>query len=113
MRLSKTKLALFAIITIVIAGLCIPQQFTNPVEGADKKSYNPESFWYYPWGRSITHKGVDIFAARGTNVNSSTSGIVLYTGEIAVGGNVVVILGPKWRVHYYAHLDQIKTSSYS
>ena len=30
-----------------------------------------------------------------------------------MGGNVVFVLGPKWRVHYYAHLDEIKTSSFS
>ncbi len=24
-----------------------------------------------------------------------------------MGGKVVVILGPKWRIHYYAHLDEI------
>lgn len=26
-----------------------------------------------------------------------------------MGGNVVLILGPKWRLHYYAHLQAIKT----
>lgn len=23
------------------------------------------------------------------------------------GGNVVAVLGPKWRVHYYAHLQEV------
>ncbi len=23
-----------------------------------------------------------------------------------MGGNVVLVLGPKWRLHYYAHLEQ-------
>jgi murein DD-endopeptidase MepM/ murein hydrolase activator NlpD len=75
-----------------------------PVEGATKSDYNKDTFWFYPWGKSVTHKGVDIFAKEGTNVKSSTWGIVLYSGKIEVGGNVVLILGPKWRLHYYAHL---------
>ncbi|WP_244174736.1 M23 family metallopeptidase [Tenacibaculum discolor] len=28
-----------------------------------------------------------------------------------MGGNIVVILGPKWRLHYYAHLEEVKTTS--
>lgn len=84
-----------------------------PVEKATKSDYNPESFWYYPWGRSVTHKGVDIFADKGTNIRSATRGIVLFAGEIRMGGNVVFVLGPKWRLHYYAHMDDIKTASFS
>lgn len=84
-----------------------------PVDGATKTSYNPKSFWYYPWGKSVTHKGVDIFAKEGTNVSSSTSGLVIYCGQISMGGNVVLILGSKWRLHYYAHLKEIKTSAFS
>ncbi len=81
-----------------------------PVEGATKSSYNEKSFWYYPWGKSVTHKGVDIFAKEGTTVGSSTSGLVIYCGQLKMGGNVVFVLGPKWRIHYYAHLQEIKTS---
>lgn len=84
-----------------------------PVKGASPSDYNSESFWYYPWGKSGTHKGVDIFAKKGTAVNSSTRGIVLYAGNIRLGGNFVLILGPKWRLHYYAHLDETKTSLFS
>jgi len=84
-----------------------------PVKGASANSYNASSFWYYPWGKSVTHKGVDIFAKEGTGVTSSVSGLVLYTGQISMGGNIVVILGPKWRIHYYAHLKEIKASTFS
>lgn len=98
---------------LLAAGLLIPQNFSMPVEGATKSSYNPESFWYYPWGRSGTHKGVDIFAKTGTNVRSSVSGLVVYTGRNWMGGLVVLVLGPKWRLHYFAHLNEIKTSSWS
>ncbi len=82
-----------------------------PVKGATESDYNKDTFWYYPWGKSITHKGVDIFADEGTELMSSTIGFVLYSGKIKVGGNVVFILGPKWRMHYYAHLKDLKISS--
>lgn len=92
---------------IFLIGLVWPQNFSMPVQGAKRSDYNQESFWYYPWGKSGTHKGIDIFAKTGTRMNSSTPGIVLYKGSIAMGGNVVLILGPKWRLHYYAHLNSI------
>nr|WP_291505599.1 M23 family metallopeptidase [Acidovorax sp.] len=52
---------------------------------------------------------MDIFGKVGTPVLSTTDGIVLYTGEIAKGGKVVLVLGPRWRLHYFAHLDSIQT----
>ena len=84
-----------------------------PVVGVGKGSYNAQSFWAYPWGKSVTHKGVDIFAPKGTQVQAATSGIVLYAGTIKLGGNVVFVLGPKWRLHYYAHLHTIQAKSLS
>lgn len=104
---------IIGIIIVLIAGFLLPQNFRMPVKGAAKNSYNKETFWYYPWGKSGVHKGVDIFAKKGTPVVSSTPGIVLYCGQISRGGNVAIILGPKWRIHYYAHLDSIKTSALS
>lgn len=93
--------------------MILPQRFTMPVEGATTTSYNAQSFWYYPWGKSVTHKGVDIFAKEGTDLKSATDGLVVYEGPLAMGGNVVLILGPKWRLHYYAHLKDINTSAFS
>jgi murein DD-endopeptidase MepM/ murein hydrolase activator NlpD len=112
-KFPRTRKVLVIIVIITIIGLLIPENFKMPVVGATSNSYNPESFWYYPWGKSGTHKGVDIFAKTGTPVISSTSGIVVYCGKIGMGGNVVAVLGPKWRIHYYAHLDTIKTSGFS
>ncbi len=104
---------LLALIGIVIIGLLIPQNLKMPVVGADNNSYNHETFWYEGWGTSVVHKGVDVFAKRGTSVHSATWGIVLFTAEYGKGGKFVVTLGPKWRLHYYAHLDEIKTSAFS
>lgn len=104
---------LLALATIVIAGLLMPQNLQMPVVGADDNSYNHETFWYEGWGTSIVHKGIDVFAKRGTSVHSATIGIVLFTAEYGKGGKFVVVLGPKWRLHYYAHLDEILTKPFA
>lgn len=49
-------------------------------------------------------KGIDIFAPKGRAVLSPTYGVVIFRGELALGGKVVAVLGPKWRIHYFAHL---------
>lgn len=106
-KIKKRTLILFI---ILLTGFLIPQNLKMPVDGAMKSDYNQKSFWYYPWGKSVTHKGIDIFAKKNTKITSSTNGLVLFSGKISMGGNIVVILGPKWRLHYYAHLEEVKTS---
>lgn len=108
----RKKIGLIALV-IVGVGLLLPQKFSMPVEGATKADYSQDSFWYYPWGKSVTHKGVDIFAKEGKAVRSATSGMVLFCGNLKMGGNVVLVLGSKWRFHYYAHLKDIQTSMFS
>ena len=101
------KILFLALCSIFIIGLLIPQNLQMPVDGADSGDYNHKTFWY-PWGgRARVHKGVDIFAKRGTNIHSATWGIVVSTGYLSSGGNYVTVLGPKWRIYYYAHLDEI------
>lgn len=111
LKKKRFKLLLFLLL-ILIAGFCIPSNFRMPVKGADSKSYSQESFWFYPWGKSGTHKGVDIFAKKGTDVVAASSGWVVFTGQKERGGNVVIVLSGGWRFHYYAHLDQIHASSF-
>ena len=115
MRKSKKplRIVLFLLLTVFIAGLVVPHHKHMPVKGATVADYNPESFWHYPWGKSITHKGVDIFANQGTEVQSATPGIVVFEGRIGMGGEVVLVLGPKWRLHYYAHLDHRSVQLFS
>ncbi|MGB3467994.1 MAG: M23 family metallopeptidase [Cyclobacteriaceae bacterium] len=96
------------LLVIIITGLLIPQNFTIPVLNATQSDYHPDSFWYEPWGASGTHKGVDIFAEKGQKVMASTGGLVIYSGKMKYGGKVIMVLGAKWRVHYYAHLDSSK-----
>lgn len=107
MKLYK-KILLSAGIVFVV-GLMVPTSFQNPVEGGTRGDYHQQSFWYYPWGTSVTHKGVDIFKKKGTAVHPA-SGLewVLYAGHMpGKGGNVVITLAPKWRLHYYAHMDKV------
>lgn len=57
------------------------------------------------------HRGIDIFAPQGRKVVSASSGVVIYAGTLKDGGNVVAVLGPKWRVHY-AHLATRKAATF-
>ena len=107
------KIISLVILSIILIGLLIPQNLKMPVVGADNNSYNHETFWYEGWGTSIVHKGIDVFAKKGTSVHSATKGIVLVTTEYGKGGKFVLVLGPKWRLHYYAHLDEIKTKRFA
>lgn len=95
---------LTAFAVVLGIGFAIPEEPLIPVAGATAKDWNPKSFWYEPWGVSGVHKGIDVFAPQGKNVVSAIPGVVIYQGRLGIGGNVVAVLGPKWRVHYYAHL---------
>lgn len=103
----KTRKYSLIPVLIIVIGFLLPQKMIIPVQGATVNDWDDNSFWAYPWGSSITHKGIDIFKEKGTPVISSTYGIVVYTHEGGKGGKSVMVLGPKWRFHYYAHLDQI------
>jgi len=103
---------LIAGMAVFLAGLMVPERLVIPVQGAIRSDWNPESFWYSPWGPSGVHKGIDIFAKEGTPVLSAVPGFVFFTGKILLGGNVVGVLGPRWHIHYYAHLGEIKTNGW-
>jgi len=95
---------------LVLVGFLFPEPKNIPVDGATKFGWNKNSFWYEPWGTSGVHKGVDVFAPKGTAVVAATNMLVLYSGHIDKGGKIVVGLGPKWRLHYFAHLDSIESN---
>ena len=105
--LLKLSLSLLAVLG---GGLLLPESASIPVEGASARDWNPKSFWYEPWGISGVHKGIDIFAPQGKKVLAATPGIVIYRGQLGQGGSVVAVLGPKWRIHYYAHLSGYASS---
>lgn len=101
------RVAALGLLVILFLGFLPKEEIQMPVSGATSADFNQNSFWAHPWGKSGTHKGVDIFAKTGTEIRSSTEGIVLSAGQNSMGGKIVLILGPKWRVHYYAHLDRV------
>jgi peptidoglycan LD-endopeptidase LytH len=114
---SKKRRVVFAVgaalAIVILAGFLVPESVVVPVKGASTADWNKDTFWHEPWGASGVHKGIDIFAPAETPVLAATSGFVIFSGRVELGGNVVVILGPKWRVHYYAHLKGITTSTFS
>lgn len=105
------KFSLLAFILFTL-GLLLPINGQIPVAGASPADWNPRSFWYSPWGRSGTHKGIDIFAKAGTPVLAATTGLVIHTGFNDMGGNNLLILGAKWRFYYYAHLQRIDSHAF-
>lgn len=81
-----------------------PAALPMPVAGLTRKALNDT--WHASRPPARRHEGIDIFARKGTPVVSTTEGIVTRTGETALGGHVVWVLGPGGQHHYYAHLDQ-------
>lgn len=61
--------------------------------------------WGAARGGDRRHEGVDIFAPRGTQVLSTTRGVVSSVRESGLGGRQVWVTGPAMERHYYAHLD--------
>ena len=105
--MKKRYRILIALVAVFAAGFIVPEDRNIPVVGATNADWNKDTFWYEPWGASGVHKGVDIFAVKGTAVLSPTNMLVLFNGEIAMGGKVIVGLGAKWRLHYFAHLESV------
>lgn len=106
----KHKIGGTLILILLIISL-LPSTTLIPVKNATSNDWNQNTFWYEPWGVSGVHKGIDIFAAKSTNIISPAPGLVLYTGEIDIGGKIVITIDAKLRLHYFAHLEEISTHS--
>ncbi len=109
--MKKRYKALLSILGLIAIGFLIPEPKCIPVMNATESDWNSNSFWYEPWGTSGVHKGIDIFAGRGVPVLSSTNLLILYRGTVAKGGQVILGLGPKWRLHYFAHMDSLNVKA--
>lgn len=113
--MKKTLKILFGVCTtILIVGYLILEPKAMPC--GKPSSYDKNSFWTWPWTRGkegCPHTGVDIFGKRGTPVASQTGGLVIYAQMMkGNAGNSVFVIGPKWRMHQYLHLDSITTKSW-
>lgn len=113
MKNKTIKIILIVFVVIAAVGFIPSFNCIIPVKDATSADWNKNSYWYYPWGKSVTHKGIDIFAKKGTNVKAAHSGIIISTGTNKYGGNYVLLLGAKWRLSYYAHLQEIKAKKLS
>ena len=109
-KLTKRKILFGTFGVFLLAGFLLPESAVIPVDGAAIEDWNPQSFWFEPWGKSGVHKGIDIFATKGTPVLAATYGIVVFQDEVPMGGKVIAVLGPKWRIHYYAHLSSVNVT---
>jgi hypothetical protein len=80
-------LAVLVLIFLLLGiGLFFEQGIIIPVKGAAPRDWNPASFWNPSWGASGVHKGIDIFAPRGTDALAAVSGLVIFQGELKLGG---------------------------
>ncbi|MCB1044200.1 MAG: M23 family metallopeptidase [Acidobacteria bacterium] len=102
-----TKRLAWLLLGLLLIGLLVPGGAQIPVQGATSADWNPDSFWYEPWGTSGVHKGVDIFAQQGTPVVAASSGWIMNVADTPKAGKTVLVLGPKWRFYDYAHLHAI------
>ena len=63
--------------------------------------------WHAPRdGGTRVHKGIDIFARKGTPVVAVTDGTVSFIGDQPLGGHCVWLSTDDGRSFYYAHLDR-------
>lgn len=107
--MNKYIVIIFIMLTlIVLESSVVPAKVSMPVLGATDKDWNHQSFWYRPWGVSGVHKGIDIFAKKGAPVLAAQGGLVVYRGDIKLGGNVVLVMSKRGWLHYYAHLNTVR-----
>lgn len=106
-RWRRWRTVIVGLAATLLLFLAWPDRPRIPVAGATRADWNPRSFWCYPWGSSGVHKGIDIFAPEGQPVLAATSGWVFRSGYFGNGGNMIAVLGPRLRVHYYAHLSRM------
>lgn len=63
-------------------------------------------------GGKRKHKGIDIFAPKGTAIVAVADGIISYLGEQPKGGNCLWLTTEDGASFYYAHLDRWATGLY-
>jgi peptidoglycan LD-endopeptidase LytH len=76
-----------------------------PVVGI--RSYDLDDSWHAPRdGGNRLHKGIDIFAPRGTEIVAVADGIISYIGDQPKGGHCLWLTTESGASFYYAHLDR-------
>jgi murein DD-endopeptidase MepM/ murein hydrolase activator NlpD len=80
-----------------------PSSLPVPVSGVSGKQV--ADTWDAPRSGGRHHRGIDIFAPRGTPILSATEGVIVTVGTNSLGGRIVRVMGPGGYWHYYAHLE--------
>jgi murein DD-endopeptidase MepM/ murein hydrolase activator NlpD len=75
-----------------------------PVVGVQPRDLS--NSWHDPRSGGRVHKGIDIFASRGTEVVAVADGIISYIGDQRLGGHCVWLTTENGASFYYAHLDR-------
>jgi peptidoglycan LD-endopeptidase LytH len=76
-----------------------------PVVGV--RTHDLSDSWHDPRdGGSRLHKGIDIFAPRGTEIVAVSDGIISYIGDQPKGGHCLWLTTESGTAFYYAHLDR-------
>lgn len=76
-----------------------------PVVGVKSRDLNDS--WHDPRdGGSRLHKGIDIFAPKGTEVVAAADGIITFIGDQRLGGHCLWLTTENGASFYYAHLDR-------
>jgi murein DD-endopeptidase MepM/ murein hydrolase activator NlpD len=77
----------------------------SPVVGVRARDLSDS--WHDPRdGGSRVHKGIDIFAARGTQIVAAADGILSFIGDQPKGGHCLWLTTEAGTSFYYAHLDR-------
>jgi murein DD-endopeptidase MepM/ murein hydrolase activator NlpD len=92
-----------AVFTFELVRQPAPSTLQLPVAGIPEQKIT--NSWQAPREGGRQHQGIDIFAPKGTAVQSTTRGVIWKVGQNRLGGNAVWVLGPGGQIHYYAHLD--------
>ena len=79
-------------------------QLRMPVVGIS--AHNLSNSWHDPREGGRVHKGIDIFAPKGTEVVAVADGIVSYIGDQKLGGHCLWLTTENGASFYYAHLDR-------
>jgi murein DD-endopeptidase MepM/ murein hydrolase activator NlpD len=75
-----------------------------PVVGV--RSVMLDDSWHAPRDGGRVHKGIDIFAPKGTEVVAVVDGVISFIGDQKLGGHCIWLTTENGASFYYAHLDR-------
>jgi len=76
-----------------------------PVVGVS--SFKLDDSWHAPRdGGARVHKGIDIFAPKGTEIVAVVDGVISFIGDQKLGGHCLWLTTENGASFYYAHLDR-------